>query len=60
MGSGGGGGHGDSGALALSVDIHPCYEGIIYNPHIVLNCVVQPHSLSSVVVKYVILAEDDQ
>ena len=46
--------------LALLVHIHPCAEGIIYNPYLVLNCVVQPHSLSSVVVNYVILSDDDQ
>ena len=46
--------------IELSVHLHPCYEGIIYNPHIVLNYVVQTHSLSSVGVKYVILSDADQ
>ena len=47
--------------LALLVHIHPCYEGIIYNPYIfVLICGVKTYSLSSVGVIRVISADNDQ
>ena len=46
--------------LVLSVQIYLCYKGILFNPFIVINRVVQTHSLSSVVVNLLILADDNQ